>query len=51
MKIITNFIAPDEGEVYIGGKPIGDNPYEIKKHIGYLAKIILYIMICQLSIF
>lgn len=38
MKIITNFIAPDEGEVYIGGKPIGDNPYEIKKHIGYLAE-------------
>jgi len=36
MKIITNFIAPDEGEVYIGGKSIKDDPHEIKRHIGYL---------------
>lgn len=36
MKIITNFIAADEGEVYIGGKSIKDDPYEIKRHIGYL---------------
>jgi ABC-2 type transport system ATP-binding protein len=36
MKIITNFIAADEGEVYIGGKLLRDNPQEIKKHIGYL---------------
>jgi len=36
MKIITNFIAPDEGNVYIGGKSLRDDPQEIKKHIGYL---------------
>jgi len=36
MKIITNFIAPDEGEVYIGGTSLKDDPNEIKKHIGYL---------------
>jgi ABC-2 type transport system ATP-binding protein len=38
MKIITSFIAPDEGEVYIGGKSIRDNPNEIKRHIGYLSE-------------
>jgi ABC-2 type transport system ATP-binding protein len=38
MKIITNFIAADEGNVYIGGKSLADNPYEIKKHIGYLSE-------------
>jgi ABC-2 type transport system ATP-binding protein len=36
MKIITNFIAPDEGEIYIGGKSLKDNSLEIKRHIGYL---------------
>ncbi len=36
MKIITNFIAADEGEVYIGGKSLRDDPQEIKRHIGYL---------------
>ena len=36
MKIITNYIAADEGEVYIGGKSLKDDPYELKKHIGYL---------------
>ncbi|MBN2633090.1 MAG: ATP-binding cassette domain-containing protein [Bacteroidales bacterium] len=36
MKIITNFIAPDEGDVIIGGKSIRDEADEIKKHIGYL---------------
>jgi ABC-2 type transport system ATP-binding protein len=36
MKIITNFISADEGEVFIGGKSIRDEPHEIKKHIGYL---------------
>lgn len=36
MKIITNFIAPDAGEVYIGGKSLREYPLEIKKHIGYL---------------
>jgi ABC-2 type transport system ATP-binding protein len=38
MKIITNFIAADEGNVYIGGKSLSDNSYEIKKHIGYLSE-------------
>jgi len=36
MKIITNFIAADEGEVYIGGKSLRDDPLAIKRHIGYL---------------
>ena len=36
MKIITSFIAADEGEVYIGGKSLRDYPQEIKRHIGYL---------------
>jgi ABC-2 type transport system ATP-binding protein len=36
MKIITNFIAADEGNVYFGGKSLRDDPQEIKKHIGYL---------------
>jgi len=38
MKIITNFIAADEGKVYIGGKSLSDNSYELKKHIGYLSE-------------
>jgi ABC-2 type transport system ATP-binding protein len=38
MKIITNFIAADEGNVLIGGKSIADNPLEIKRHIGYLSE-------------
>jgi ABC-2 type transport system ATP-binding protein len=38
MKIITSFIAADEGKIYIGGKSLTDNPYEIKKHIGYLSE-------------
>lgn len=36
MKIITSFIAPDEGEVFIGGKSIKEAGHEIKRHIGYL---------------
>jgi len=36
MKIITNFISADEGEVYIGGKSLKNDPREIKRHIGYL---------------
>jgi ABC-2 type transport system ATP-binding protein len=36
MKIITNFISADEGEVYIGGMSVKENPNEIKRHIGYL---------------
>ena len=38
MKIITSFIAADEGKVYIGGKLLSDNYNELKKHIGYLAE-------------
>ena len=38
MKIITSFIAPDEGNVYIGGKLLADNYNELKKHIGYLSE-------------
>jgi ABC-2 type transport system ATP-binding protein len=38
MKIITNFIAADEGEIYIGGKSIYDDPFEMKRHIGYLSE-------------
>jgi len=38
MKIITNFISPDEGNVYIGGKSLSESYYEIKKHIGYLSE-------------
>jgi len=36
MKIITSYLAPDEGDVFIGGKSVRDNPVETKKHIGYL---------------
>ena len=38
MKMITNYIAPDEGNIFIGGKPITENPHEIRKHIGYLSE-------------
>jgi ABC-2 type transport system ATP-binding protein len=38
MKIITNYIAADEGKIYIGGKSVTDNYSEIKKHIGYLSE-------------
>ncbi|MBP1666359.1 MAG: transporter, ATPase component [Bacteroidetes bacterium] len=36
MKIITSFIAADEGEVYIGGKSLKSDTRDIKRHIGYL---------------
>jgi ABC-2 type transport system ATP-binding protein len=38
MKIITNFIAPDEGKVFIGGKLLSENSLDIKRHIGYLSE-------------
>ena len=38
MKIITNYISADDGNIYIGGKSVRDNYYEIKKHIGYLSE-------------
>ncbi len=36
MKIITNYIAPGEGVITIGGKLLTDHADELKKHIGYL---------------
>ncbi len=36
MKIITNFMAPTGGEVFIGGMALNENAEELKKHIGYL---------------
>jgi ABC-2 type transport system ATP-binding protein len=38
MKMITNFISPDEGTILIGGKLLSDHPNEIKKNIGYLSE-------------
>lgn len=38
MKIITSYMAPDEGKVYIGGKLLSDNQIELKRHIGYLSE-------------
>lgn len=38
MKMITNYIAPDEGNIFIGGKPVTESPHEIRKHIGYLSE-------------
>lgn len=36
MKIITNYLTADAGDVIIGGKSIKNDADEIKKHIGYL---------------
>jgi len=36
MKIITNYLNCEEGDVFIGGKSIKNDSEEIKKHIGYL---------------
>ncbi len=36
MKIITCFIPPTEGEVFVGGNSIYDNPLQVRKLIGYL---------------
>jgi len=36
MKMITNYIAIGEGNIFIGGKSVKEEPDEIKKHIGYL---------------
>ncbi|HOK26898.1 MAG TPA: ATP-binding cassette domain-containing protein [Bacteroidales bacterium] len=36
MKIITSYLSPDEGDVFIGGRSVRDNPVETKKYIGYL---------------
>ena len=36
MKIITGFLHPDEGNVWINGEAIGENALEIRRRIGYL---------------
>lgn len=36
MKIITNYLNCDAGEILIGGQSIHDHADELKKHIGYL---------------
>ena len=36
MKIITNYLMGDEGDVIVGGQSVRENADEIKKHIGYL---------------
>ncbi|MBN2215480.1 MAG: ATP-binding cassette domain-containing protein [Bacteroidales bacterium] len=36
MKAITCFLAPNEGDIQVGGMSIKDNPDEIKRNIGYL---------------
>jgi len=36
MKTITCYMAPEEGDIKVGGVSIWDNPDEIKKSIGYL---------------
>ena len=36
MKIVTGFLAPDEGTIRVGGVDIARNPVEVKRWIGYL---------------
>ena len=36
MKIVTGFLAPDEGTILVGGVDIAENPVEVKRWIGYL---------------
>ena len=36
MKAITCFLTPNEGDIFVGGVSVRDNPDEVKKHIGYL---------------
>ena len=36
MKIVTGFLAPDEGTIRIGGVDIARHPVEVKRWIGYL---------------
>ena len=36
VRMITNFILPNEGTITIGGKDMRNFPDEIKRHIGYL---------------
>lgn len=36
MKMITNYIASSDGDVFINGESMRDNADKLKKHIGYL---------------
>src|SRR6185437_12056651 len=36
MKIITGFMAPTTGDVKIAGFDVFENPFEVKRRIGYL---------------
>ncbi len=36
MKMITNYLLPEEGNIFIGGKSLLEDAGELKKHIGYL---------------
>ncbi|SEC21904.1 protein involved in gliding motility GldA [Tenacibaculum sp. MAR_2009_124] len=36
MKMLTGFIKPSEGEVFVGGVNVVENPIEAQKKIGYL---------------
>ena len=36
MKAITCYLKPNEGDIFVGGVSVKDNPEEVKKHIGYL---------------
>src|SRR5574344_774377 len=36
MKIITCYIPPSEGEVFVGGNSIFDDPLKVRQLIGYL---------------
>lgn len=36
MKAIACFLNPNEGDIFVGGMSVSENPEEIKTHIGYL---------------
>jgi len=36
MKMLTNYLLPEEGNIYIGGRSLLEEADELKKHIGYL---------------
>jgi ABC-2 type transport system ATP-binding protein len=36
MKMLTNYLLPEEGNIFIGGKSFLEEADELKKHIGYL---------------
>jgi ABC-2 type transport system ATP-binding protein len=36
MKAITGYLAPDTGDIHVGGISVKENPDDVKKYIGYL---------------